>query len=204
VAARHKGATVRRGGERPSVPFHPARPASSQRPVPRRVPPVRSSGNRAGLTAGDAPRPADEMRDRGVHWRDRGVHWIGLALLARTSAESPQATDAPSARGEEPRQTEFDSQGQYGPGVSALRRRSPRGYRFAYLPRCARPACALGRSGAASARTERQQTMGWRSRDGPSGTLTTCLHRSIFPTGAIQAFTQWERGKQCERRRCSC
>ena len=37
---------------------------------------------------------------------------MGLALLARTPAESPKAANALRARGEEPRRTEFDSQGQ--------------------------------------------------------------------------------------------
>jgi hypothetical protein len=36
-----------------------------------------------------------------------------LALLARTPADSPKAANARSARGEEPRRTEFDSQGQH-------------------------------------------------------------------------------------------
>jgi hypothetical protein len=42
----------------------------------------------------------------------KGVDSVGLALLARTAAESPKAANAPSARGEEPRRTEFDLQGQ--------------------------------------------------------------------------------------------
>lgn len=37
---------------------------------------------------------------------------MGLALLSRTPAESPKAANALRARGEEPRRTEFDSQGQ--------------------------------------------------------------------------------------------
>lgn len=37
---------------------------------------------------------------------------MGLALLARTPAESPKAANALRARGEEPRRTEFDPQGQ--------------------------------------------------------------------------------------------
>lgn len=38
---------------------------------------------------------------------------MGLALLARTPAESPKAANARSVRGVEPRRTEFDSQGQH-------------------------------------------------------------------------------------------
>ena len=116
-------APVTRGGhgtggrERPSVPF-PARPASPARP------------------AADAATSRGGMRDREYNG------WSGPA--GQNPGRKPTGHRRASARevrslGEQ----RSDSQGQYGPGVSALRRRSPRGHRRT-SPRCVRPASALG------------------------------------------------------------
>jgi hypothetical protein len=42
-----------------------------------------------------------------VQRRGRGVDWFDWSCWPEPPAESPQATDAPSVRGEEPRRTEF-------------------------------------------------------------------------------------------------
>ena len=76
----------------------------------------------------DAPRPrAEGMRDRGVQWSD----WPCWPE-PRPKAHRPPTRVAREVRSLGKQSS--DSQGQYGPGVSAPWRRSPRGGIGAYLP----------------------------------------------------------------------
>jgi len=132
---------------------------SREKQPKRRVGPWLASWRRSASGSGSARSPSLTGSGRNARAAAPRSRVVGLALRAKTPAESPKAPTRFDARGDEPRQTEFDLQGQDfvripGATFRLARPRADRAPRASRASRPCRPSSVCGSPSCATPRFE--------------------------------------------------